>query len=110
MINDRYIISQPSIERGYRLINDYALVGDCRTAALIASDASVDWLCLPAFDAEAQLSRIIGAPRGGYWSITASEEEAVPNGLQQHYHPDTAILETTIGLPVGELAVTDFMA
>src|SRR6185437_5403273 len=46
----------------------------------------------------------------GYWSITASEEEAVPNGLQQHYHPDAAILETTIGLPVGELAVTDFMA
>ena len=109
-MNPDFAMSTPaSSERGYRAISDYALIGDCRTAALIAADASIDWLCLPTFDAPAWLSRIIGAPRGGYWSITEIDAESAPLAVTQRYLPDTAIVETTIRLRDGQLRIIDFM-
>lgn len=102
-------ISLASAERGYRAIADYGLIGDCRTVALVASDASIDWLCLPHFDSQAVLSRLIGAERGGYLALTEADEELAPVPYGQRYLPATAVLETEVGLRMGRVRVTDFM-
>lgn len=102
-------ISLASAQRGYGAIKDYGLIGDCRTVALVATDASIDWLCLPHFDSQAVLSRLIGAERGGYLSLTEADDELMPVPISQHYRHETAILETEVGLREGRMRVTDFM-
>ncbi len=109
MVADPFVQSSVSAVRGYRAIGDYGIIGDCRTAALVASDASIDWCCLPHFDSDAVLSRIISAPLGGYFAITPLTHDASPTSLAQYYDGDTAILCTEIGLPGGRVRVTDFM-
>ncbi|HEV7125901.1 MAG TPA: trehalase-like domain-containing protein, partial [Ktedonobacterales bacterium] len=98
-----------SASRGYQPIGDYSLIGDCRTAALVASDASIDWLCLPHFDSEAVLSRLIGTRSGGYFALTEPDGDTAPAPLGQRYVPQSAIVETDIALSTGSLRVTDFM-
>ncbi|MBA3822845.1 MAG: hypothetical protein H0X24_02935, partial [Ktedonobacterales bacterium] len=102
-------ISPQSAQRGYLPLGAYSIIGDCRTAALVGADASIDWCCLPDFDSHAVLSRIIGAPRGGYLALTEPENGASPVALRQAYLPDTAILMTEVQLNTGRLLVTDFM-
>jgi GH15 family glucan-1,4-alpha-glucosidase len=109
MVEYTSLISPSSTARGYLPLSNYSLIGDCRTAALVAHDASIDWCCLPDFDSHAALSRIIGAPRGGFLALTEPDNSASPRPLGQRYQPDTAILETEIGLATGRLRVTDFM-
>ncbi len=109
MIEFASSISPQSAQRGYLPLGAYSIIGDCRTAALVGNDASVDWCCLPDFDSHAVLSRIIGAPRGGYLSLTEPETGASPITLRQAYLPDTAILTTEVQLSTGRLLVTDFM-
>lgn len=89
----------------YRPIPDYAVIGDAHTAALVSTDGSIDWACLPHFDSPALFLRLLDADRGGFCAIQ-------PRGLNhtsRQYLEATAILETTFATATGVLKVTDFM-
>jgi GH15 family glucan-1,4-alpha-glucosidase len=97
------------VSRTYVPLADYSLIGDCQTAALVAYDGSIDWLCLPAFDSEAVLCRLLDARKGGYFAITEPDADIAPRRMRQGYIANTAILQTDIGLSTGTLRITDFM-
>jgi GH15 family glucan-1,4-alpha-glucosidase len=87
-------------------IEDYALIGDCQTAALVGRDGSIDWLCFPRFDSGACFAALLGTPEHGRWLVApAGEVSAIRRG----YRRDTLILETTFDTPGGTVTVTDFM-
>jgi GH15 family glucan-1,4-alpha-glucosidase len=79
-------------------IEDYGLIGDTRTAALAASDGSIDWLCLPRFDGEPVFARLVAGSDGGHFSITPREESMV---VARRYRPHCATLETTWSIDTG---------
>jgi GH15 family glucan-1,4-alpha-glucosidase len=86
-------------------IEDYALVGDCQTAALVGRNGSIDWLCWPRFDSPACFAALVGTPENGFWRIS-------PQGKFQSkriYRPDTLILETEFETAGGAVTLTDFM-
>jgi GH15 family glucan-1,4-alpha-glucosidase len=87
-------------------IGDYALIGDCETAALVSSRGSIDWLCWPRFDSDACLAALLGGPDCGSWTIS-------PRNLllrsKRQYLPDTLIVETKMFAKEGELRLIDFM-
>ncbi|KIH96616.1 hypothetical protein LP52_23915 [Streptomonospora alba] len=87
-------------------IEDYALIGDTQTAALIGSDGCIDWLCLPRFDSGACLTGLLGEPSNGYWSMAPAEEHRL---LGRRYRPETLVLETDFGCDGGTVRVTDCM-
>ena len=87
-------------------IEDYAIIGDCQTAALVAKDGSLDWLCLPRFDSPACFAALLGEPEHGRWLIAPTNETAK---LSRQYLPDTLILETQFETPEGIAKLTDFM-
>ena len=90
---------------GYLPISAYGLIGDCRSAALVGADGSIDWLCLPRFDDPSVLGRLVDSTRGGYWQVRA--EAAVVH--QQRYRDLSNVLETIFRTGHGRLTVTDFM-
>ncbi|HXV70893.1 MAG TPA: glycoside hydrolase family 15 protein [Acidimicrobiia bacterium] len=87
-------------------IGDYGLIGDTRTAALVAPDGSIDWLCLPRFDSPPIFGRLVGGPEAGHFAI-GPDEPAQPAG--RRYRGDTATLETEWALDGGRLLLTDSM-
>ncbi len=87
-------------------IEDYALIGDCETAALVGRDGSIDWLCWPAFDSDACFSALLGTSRNGRWLI--APREAV-TAAARRYLGDTLILETRFETQGGAVALIDFM-
>jgi GH15 family glucan-1,4-alpha-glucosidase len=87
-------------------IEDYALIGDCETAALISRDGSIDWLCWPRFDSDACFAALLGGAEHGHWLICATDSEAT---IERRYRPDTLILETRITTATGRALVVDFM-
>ena len=90
---------------GYLPISSYGLIGDCRSAALVGHDGSIDWLCLPRFDRPSIFGRILDAGKGGHWQI-------VPRGpyeVVQRYQDRSNVLHTTFTTRTGRVAVTDFM-
>jgi GH15 family glucan-1,4-alpha-glucosidase len=87
-------------------IEDYGLIGDCETAALVGRDGSIDWLCWPAFDSEACFAALLGTPRNGRWLIAPSEEVTKTS---RRYWDNTLILETRFETADGIVAVIDFM-
>ncbi len=87
-------------------IEDYALIGDCETAALVSREGSIDWLCWPNFSSGACFAALLGTAENGYWSIRP-EEKIVQT--QRRYRPGTMIVETTFVTRDGEVCLTDFM-
>jgi GH15 family glucan-1,4-alpha-glucosidase len=87
-------------------IEDYALIGDLQTAALVARDGSIDWLCLPRFDSGACFAALLGGPEHGRWRI-APEGEAL--AVRRRYRPGTLVLETEFTTADGVVALIDFM-
>lgn len=87
-------------------IEDYALIGDCETAALVSRDGSIDWLCFPRFDSPASFAALLGTPENGRWRIAATDRNA---RISRRYRPDTLILETTFETAGGVATLIDFM-
>src|SRR5689334_18273928 len=87
-------------------IEDYALIGDCETAALVARDGSIDWLCLPRFDSGACFAALLGTPEHGRWQIAPSAEVRAVN---RRYRESTLILETTFETAEGAVTLVDCM-
>jgi glucoamylase len=87
-------------------IEDYALIGDCRSAALVSRAGSIDWLCWPRFDSPACLAALLGRAEHGRWRIAPAAKATV----SRRYLPDTLILETVFDTPQGSVALIDFMA
>ena len=86
-------------------IEDYALIGDCETAALIDREGSIDWLCWPRFDSDACLARLLGTEENGRWRIAPTAAFQV----SRRYRPDTLILETEFTTAKGRARLIDFM-
>ena len=95
----------PDASREYRPIADYGVIGDMHTAALIASDGSIDWACLPYFDSPAVFGRLLDRRTGGYCAIRVPDDAK----SSRIYIEGTNILETTFTTPSGTVAVADFM-
>ncbi|HEX5612030.1 MAG TPA: trehalase-like domain-containing protein, partial [Burkholderiales bacterium] len=87
-------------------IEDYALIGDCHTAALVARDGSIDWLCWPRFDSPACFAALLGTPEHGRWKIAPAAPDC---RARRRYVDDTLILETEFETPDGCVALIDFM-
>jgi GH15 family glucan-1,4-alpha-glucosidase len=88
------------------LIEAYAMIGDCLTAALVSKVGSIDWLCWPRFDSGACLAALLGTPEHGRWSIAA--RDAVKR-LDRRYRKHTLILETEFETDDGVVTLIDFM-
>jgi GH15 family glucan-1,4-alpha-glucosidase len=87
-------------------IEDYALIGDCETAALVGRDGSIDWLCWPRFDSGACFAALLGTTDNGRWLIGAADANA---RVTRRYRDRTLILETDIETADGAATVVDFM-
>lgn len=89
-----------------RRIEDYALIGDRHTAALVGRDGSIDWFCPQRFDAPACFAALLGKPENGRWLLAPQGEV---RATKRRYLPDTLVLETEFTTPDGVVTVTDFM-
>ncbi|WP_153102208.1 glycoside hydrolase family 15 protein [Paraburkholderia hayleyella] len=89
------------------LIEDYALVGDGLTAALISRDGSVDWLCWPRFDSGACFAALLGTEANGCWRLAPVSD--TPPIITRRYRGETLILETDFETPEGAVTIIDFM-
>jgi GH15 family glucan-1,4-alpha-glucosidase len=87
-------------------IEDYAMIGDCHTAALVSKQGSIDWLCLPHFDSPACFAALVGTPENGHWSI--SPAEPAPS-VHRRYREGTLILETGFETRSGSATLIDCM-
>src|SRR5271156_3086077 len=87
-------------------IEDYALIGNMHTAALVGIDGSIDWLCMPRFDSAACFAALLGTPDNGRWRIAPVDRNA---RISRRYRPDTLILETTFETDAGVATLIDFM-
>ncbi len=94
----------PALLTGQVPIEDYAVLGDGHTAALVSRRGSVDWLCLPRFDSDACFAALVGTPEHGRWSLTVPGAE-----VRRAYRPDSFVLETRYRSATGEAVVTDAM-
>jgi GH15 family glucan-1,4-alpha-glucosidase len=87
-------------------IEDYAMIGDCHTAALVSKQGSIDWLCLPDFDSGACFASLLGTDDNGHWSIAPAEPI---RSIRRHYRAGTLILETEFETEQGTVRLIDFM-
>ena len=87
-------------------IEDYALIGDTRTAALVGKDGSIDWLCLPRFDSAACFAALLGEPRHGRWRIAPA---SAVRSVTRRYRPGTLVLETEFTTDAGVVKIVDCM-
>jgi GH15 family glucan-1,4-alpha-glucosidase len=88
-------------------IEDYALIGDCKTAALVGRDGSIDWLCWPRFDSAACFAALLGTIENGRWLIAP---KSAPVSINRRYRPGTLILETEFETDTGSAVIIDFMS
>jgi GH15 family glucan-1,4-alpha-glucosidase len=90
-------------------IEDYALIGDTRTAALVSRSGSIDWLCLPRFDSGACFAALLGDARHGRWSIHPSPAKGTVRATRRKYRGDTLVLETELTTDTGVVRLVDCM-
>ncbi|MFK0047866.1 glycoside hydrolase family 15 protein [Streptomyces sp. NPDC090741] len=92
-------------------IEDYALIGDMQTAALVSRDGSIDSMCLPRFDSSAVFTHLLGTEDHGFWRIGPAHpnNRPAPSAARRRYLPGTLILESEWDTPTGQVRVTDFM-
>src|SRR4051795_3920261 len=88
-------------------LEDYALIGDCETAALVSRNGSIDWLCWPRFDSAACFAALLGTAENGRW-ILAPKDPLL--GISRRYRSGTLVLETEFLTEAGRAAVIDFMS
>jgi GH15 family glucan-1,4-alpha-glucosidase len=88
-------------------IEDYALIGNQETVALVGRDGSVDWMGMPRFDSPACFAALLGAPENGRWLIAPAAADVQ---VERHYFDGSTVLETRFATADGEVTVTDFMA
>src|SRR5215831_5710745 len=87
-------------------IEDYALIGDCETAALVSRDGSIDWLCFPRFDSPACFAALLGTPEHGRWLLAPVGPH---RAIRRRYREGTLVLETEYETRDGAVTVIDFM-
>ncbi|WP_255955779.1 glycoside hydrolase family 15 protein [Streptomyces odontomachi] len=92
-------------------IEDYALIGDMQTAALVCRDGTVDWLCLPRFDSHAIFAGLLGTEEHGFWRLGPAYADGTepPAASRRHYRGESLILESEYDTPRGTVRVIDFM-
>ncbi len=88
------------------LIEDYGLVGDLQSTALVSRHGCVDWLCLPRFDSGAVFAALLGTPENGHWTLQPAGEF---RSTGRRYRGDTLVLETELETPSGAIRLVDFM-
>ncbi len=88
-------------------IEDYALIGNCASAALVGRDGSIDWMSLPRFDSAAFFACLLGGPENGRWQIFPADADATT--VTRRYRPDTLVLETRFETPTGVVTLIDCM-
>jgi GH15 family glucan-1,4-alpha-glucosidase len=98
--------STPQPESEYRPIEDYGLIGDMHTVALVGTDGSIDWCCLPKFDAPSVFARILDAKQGGHFQVALRGDDGT---TKQFYWPETNVLVTRFLSDDGVGEVRDFM-
>src|SRR5246127_199347 len=89
-----------------RRIEDYALIGDCGSAALVGRDGSIDWLCLPRFDSGSCFAALLGEASHGRWIVSPTRPTSPP---RRRHRPGTLILETEFETEGGVVRLIDFM-
>src|SRR5437764_7047973 len=89
----------------YLPIEQYGVIGDMRSVALIGKNGSIDWCCLPAFDSPSVFAALLDDGKGGFWSLAP----AVDSAVRQMYLPDTNVLMTRFFADEGMAEVIDFM-
>ena len=87
-------------------IEDYALLGDGETAALLSREGSIDWLCWPRFDDAACFAALLGTPRSGHWTLAPA---VAVTQRSRRYQDDTLVMETEFETAGGAVRVIDFM-
>ncbi|MDA8076001.1 MAG: glycoside hydrolase family 15 protein [Actinomycetota bacterium] len=90
-------------------IEDYAVIGDLHTMALVGRDGSIDWLCLPHFDSSACFARLLGTEENGFWKIAPAGEPDSVVATRRHYRADTLVLETEMDTADGTIRIVDCM-
>ncbi|HET9718628.1 MAG TPA: glycoside hydrolase family 15 protein [Solirubrobacteraceae bacterium] len=91
----------------YPRIEDYGLIGDCRTAALVSAAGSIDWLCLPRFDSGSVFARLLDVEQGGFCSLTPIDMRGSESS--RTYERDTLVLHTTFDVATGTARLIDFL-
>jgi GH15 family glucan-1,4-alpha-glucosidase len=97
---------RPQLSTKRPSIEDYALIGDCHTAALVGNNGSIDWLCFPRFDSAACFAALLGSAENGRWLLAPS---AKIESMRRRYHDDSLVLETEFKTARGRVLITDFM-
>jgi GH15 family glucan-1,4-alpha-glucosidase len=109
-VPDREVVpSQPTTSPSSALqwpdIQDYGIIGNCRSAALVSKYGSIDWLCWPRFDKPSIFAALLDRERGGHWRISSSSDAAI----ERRYLPNSNVLETRFTSATGTAILTDVM-